>query len=64
MDSKDIKKYINKLPEIYQPIYNFEELSGKTSRNCIDRLEEIIKVYDALKEKEKRDLNIEGKSTF
>jgi O-antigen chain-terminating methyltransferase len=43
-----IEKLVSDLPEIYQPIYGHPELSGQVSRSCLDRLEHIVRIHDAL----------------
>jgi len=44
-----IEKLVSDLPEIYQPIHGHPELSGEVSRSCIDRLEHISRIHNALK---------------
>ena len=46
------------LPEIYQPIYGHEELSGKVSRRCVDRLAHIVQVHEAMKRRLQRPLKV------
>lgn len=49
---------VAKLPEIYQPIYGYPELSGEASRGTEDRLEDIKGVYKALSEHLGRPLRV------
>ncbi len=53
-----IEKLVYDLPEIYQPIYGYPELSGQVSRPCFDRLERIARIYDALQRQLGRPLNV------
>ena len=46
------------LPEIYQPIYGHEELSGTVSRRCVDRLAHIAQVHEAMKRRLRRPLKV------
>lgn len=43
-----IKTLVSTLPEIYQPIYGHPEFVGLASRPSRDRLEHVLRVYDAL----------------
>lgn len=43
-----IEKLVSDLPEIYQPIYGQPELSSQVSRPCLDRLDSIARIHDAL----------------
>ncbi len=43
----DVKTAVEKLPEIYQVIYNHSEYDGQTSRSCIDREKIISKILVA-----------------
>ncbi|PIF93501.1 O-antigen chain-terminating methyltransferase [Acidovorax sp. 62] len=53
-----IEKLVSDLPEIYQPIYGYPELSGQVSRPCFDRLEEIARIHDSLQRQLGRPLNV------
>lgn len=53
-----IEKLVSDLPEIYQPIYGHPELSGRVSRPCLDRLERITGIYDAMQRKLGRRLKV------
>ncbi|WP_368195847.1 methyltransferase domain-containing protein [Aeromonas sp. R2-2] len=44
-----IEELVSALPEVYQPIYRHQELSGQVSRSCEDRLKHIFRVHDALR---------------
>lgn len=44
----NIKELIESLPEVYQPIFGYNEFDV-TSRHCLDRLEEVSKVIKSLK---------------
>lgn len=43
-----VASLVARLPEVYQPIYGYPELSGAASRETKDRLEDIKGVYEAL----------------
>jgi len=47
-NKNNLSEQIKELPEIYQPVFGHPRLSGKPSRPCTDRLQEIVRVYDAL----------------
>lgn len=53
-----LNEALEKLPEIYQPIYGYEEIRKSSSRKCADRLTYIEKIYDSLKSKLGRDLKV------
>lgn len=53
-----IEVLVSDLPEIYQPIYGFPELSGQASRPCLDRFESIARIYDAMQRLLGRPLNV------
>ena len=53
-----LKKLISDLPEIYQPIYTHPEYSTKVSRECQDRLEYIVQVYNSLANIMQRPLRV------
>lgn len=46
------------LPEVYQPIYGYPELSGGASRATEDRLGEIVRVYKELERRLGRPLRV------
>lgn len=54
----DIHLLVEKLPEIYQPIYGHPELAQKASRESLDRLATIGRVYDALERLLGRSLKV------
>lgn len=43
-----LAELVSGLPEVYQPVFGHPKLSGKVSRPCCDRLQDIVKVHDAL----------------
>lgn len=53
-----LSEAIEKLPEIYQPIYGYEEIGKSSSRKCADRLIYIRNIYEKLKNKLGRDLKV------
>lgn len=53
-----MKKLVDDLPEVYQPIYSHPELSDQVSRPCQDRLEWILGVHDALARLLERPLKV------
>ncbi len=53
-----IETLVSELPEIYQPIYGHPELSGQASRPCLDRLDSIVRIYDAMQRLLGRPLNV------
>jgi len=53
-----ITSFVDALPEKYQPIYGYPEISTGSSRICDDRLAIIKKVYEAMRIKLGRDLKI------
>ena len=53
-----LKKMVESLPEIYQPIYKNLEFSENISRVCDDRLDSIILIYNALVKKVNRPLRV------
>ena len=55
---KKIVDLVDKLPEIYQPIFGYPEISIKASRQCEDRLVEIKKVYELLSVRLGRPLKV------
>ena len=61
MDNKqtnNLKILIKELPEVYQPIFNHNELLMETSRICNDRLDQISNVYKLLEQTLKRPLRV------
>ncbi len=46
------------LPEIYQPIYGHENIGGQVSRPCIDRLQHVVLVHDAVERHLQRPLKV------
>jgi O-antigen chain-terminating methyltransferase len=55
---ESILELVVALPELYQPIYGYPELSGKASRFCLDRRDSILNCYRALKNLLGRDLRV------
>jgi glycosyltransferase involved in cell wall biosynthesis/SAM-dependent methyltransferase len=53
-----LKNLVSELTEVYQPIYTHPELSSKVSRECQDRLEHIVQVYDSLAKVLQRPLHV------
>lgn len=53
----NIKELIESLPEVYQPIFGHKEYDV-TSRNCLDRLEEISEVIKSLNGDEGKQIRI------
>jgi O-antigen chain-terminating methyltransferase len=53
-----IQSLVEKLPEVYQPIYGHPELDHKPSRACKDRLKQITHVYKTLESTLKRPLKV------
>ncbi len=47
-DPDRIKNLVEKLPEVYQPIYGHPEFTQRASRACDDRLAAIVRCYDSL----------------
>lgn len=43
-----LSQLVSDLPEIYQAIYGHPDIAQDTSRACIDRLEKIAEIHDAL----------------
>lgn len=48
----------SELPEVYQPLYGHGELSGDVSRPCVDRLNTVFRIYDALQTQLSRPLRV------
>lgn len=57
-DSSKLKRMVEILPEIYQPIYGYPDLTNDASRECDDRLKEIVKIYNNLQAKLGRPLKV------
>lgn len=53
-----INELVASLPEVYQPIFGYPELSFNTSRSCDDRLHLIEKYYDILSKYHSRPLRV------
>jgi O-antigen chain-terminating methyltransferase len=53
-----MKGLVSGLPEIYQPVFGRPELSMQVSRPCCDRLQDIVKVHDALQKTLGRPLKV------
>ncbi|HVV68436.1 MAG TPA: methyltransferase domain-containing protein [Gammaproteobacteria bacterium] len=56
--NSQIKYLIGNLPEIYQPIYGFNEFDGNSSRSCYDRWWIVQSVADKLRSELQRPLRI------
>ena len=50
MPARDIAAAVAALPERYQPIFGHPEMDDGPSRACVDRLAEVERVVDALRE--------------
>ncbi|MEW6682914.1 MAG: methyltransferase domain-containing protein [Nitrospirota bacterium] len=55
---QSIPSLVAALPEVYQPIYGHPEISWSASRECGDRLNEIVAVYEALSANHRRPLRV------
>jgi glycosyltransferase involved in cell wall biosynthesis/SAM-dependent methyltransferase len=53
-----IDQLVKGLPEVYQPIFGYPQLSTAASRPCADRLNQIEKIYYALEKLLKRPLKV------
>ncbi|CAN7178000.1 methyltransferase domain-containing protein [Pseudoxanthomonas sp. LjRoot143] len=53
-----VQALVARLPEVYQPVYGYPELSGQASRATQDRLEDIRQVYRALSNQLGRPLRV------
>lgn len=53
-----IENLVQDLPEVYQPIFGYPCLSSKVSRSCVDRLDQIERIYRALENHLKRPLRV------
>ncbi len=51
-------KSVKALPEMYQPIFGHPEFSGIVSRGCKDRILHIAGIYELLRERLGRQLNV------
>jgi len=56
--SQSLPQLVSDLPEIYQAIFGHPDISQETSRACIDRLDKIAEVHDALSTRLGRPLRI------
>ena len=54
----NLQTLLDKIPEIYQPIFGHPELSTRYSRDCSDRLPAIKQIYAALAAKLDRSLRV------
>lgn len=55
---QSIKSLVEKLPEVYQPIFKHPEFTARASRSCLDRLEKIASVYDYISKEKRRSLKV------
>lgn len=55
---QSIKSLVEKLPEVYQPIFKHPEFTAQASRSCLDRLEKIASVYDYISKEKGRPLKV------
>jgi O-antigen chain-terminating methyltransferase len=53
-----LERLIASLPEVYQPIFGHPEYSVGASRDCDDRLADIVRVYRTLEHKLNRPLRV------
>src|SRR5260221_4116877 len=53
-----IKYLIGNLPEVYQPIYGFNDFNDNTTRDCYDRWQVVQAVADRLRAHLKRPLRV------
>lgn len=58
MNSASLIELVERLPEIYQPLYGHPELSDNPSRSCDDRLIHIGALHDAMREKLGRPVRV------
>ena len=56
--SQSLPQLVSDLPEIYQVIYGHPDIYQDTSRACIDRLDKIAEVHDALAKQLGRPLRV------
>lgn len=50
-EMKEIKEYINALPEVYQNIYGYHEFDGESSRHCEQREEVVVNIIKKYQQK-------------
>ena len=55
---KELEQLVSALPEVYQPVFGHDELSAEVSRPCVDRLQAILRVHDALRKQLDRPLRV------
>jgi len=55
---QSITALVEKLPEVYQPIFKHPEFTAQASRSCLDRLERISSVYNYISEEKGRPLKV------
>ncbi|TCD11305.1 glycosyltransferase [Oricola cellulosilytica] len=53
-----ISELVNALPEVYQPVFGYPELSVGVSRNCEDRFGRIAPVFEALRKELNRPVRV------
>lgn len=53
-----IEALVSDLPEVYQPIYGHPDLGDQAARPCVDRLQHITQVYDAMSDVLGRSLRV------
>ena len=58
MHAHELRTLVASLPEVYQPIYGYPELSEHASRETEDRLEDVKRVYEALSSRLGRPLRV------
>ncbi len=58
MHAHEVRTLVASLPEVYQPIYGYPELSEHASRATEDRFEDIKRVYEALSSRLGRPLRV------
>lgn len=56
--ARPIHELVAQLPEIYQPIFGYPEYDERASRGQDRRLEEVLRLYDALAQLKGRALNV------
>jgi O-antigen chain-terminating methyltransferase len=55
---QSISTLVEKLPEVYQPIFKHPEFTAQASRSCLDRLEKISSVYQYISKEKGRPLKV------
>ncbi|MDF7785631.1 class I SAM-dependent methyltransferase [Pantoea stewartii] len=55
---QSIEALVEKLPEVYQPIFKHPEFSAQASRSCLDRLEKILSIYHYISNEKGRPLKV------